>query len=75
MAANGSAATTKATAMPRWPHTTSRATCFGAEFVGGRAHRGSLTGNCAPDGCLEFGYSMVLDDAIVVVRQQAHPAE
>lgn len=36
------------------------------EFVGGRAHRGSLNGNCAPDGCLEFGYSMVLDDAIVV---------
>ncbi|GGX43508.1 MULTISPECIES: hypothetical protein [Streptomyces] len=35
-------------------------------FSGGRARRGSLTGVCAPDGSLDFAYSMVLDDGEVV---------
>jgi hypothetical protein len=36
------------------------------KFTGGRARRGSLTGTAAPDGRLEFGYSMVLDTGEVV---------
>lgn len=31
-----------------------------AEFTGGDVRRGSLAGTCAPDGTLDFAYSMVL---------------
>ncbi|WP_211280270.1 hypothetical protein, partial [Streptomyces lushanensis] len=33
---------------------------------GGRARRGTLIGLCAPDGTLDFAYSMVLDDGDIV---------
>ncbi|MEU4832216.1 hypothetical protein [Streptosporangium sp. NPDC023615] len=36
------------------------------EFSGGHARRGSLTGLCAPDGTLDFAYTMVLDTGAVV---------
>jgi hypothetical protein len=36
------------------------------EFAGGHARRGVLTGTAAPDGRLDFGYSMVLDTGEVV---------
>jgi hypothetical protein len=37
-----------------------------AEFSGGAVRRGSLCGRCAPDGQLEFGYTMVLSSGEVV---------
>jgi hypothetical protein len=37
-----------------------------AEFSGGDARRGALTGRCAPDGTLEFAYSMVLTSGEVI---------
>jgi hypothetical protein len=37
-----------------------------AEFGGGHARRGSLTGLCAPDGTLRFAYTMVLDGGEVI---------
>ncbi len=36
------------------------------EFSGGHARRGSLTGRCAPDGTLDFAYTMVLRDGAVI---------
>lgn len=36
------------------------------EFSGGHARRGTLTGLCAPDGTLDFAYTMVLDNGAVV---------
>lgn len=36
------------------------------EFSGGHARRGTLTGLCAPDGTLDFAYTMVLDSGAVV---------
>jgi hypothetical protein len=36
------------------------------EFSGGRARRGVLTGRCAADGSLNFGYCMVLDSGEVI---------
>lgn len=40
-----------------------------AEFSGGHARRGSLTGLCAPDGSLRFAYTMVLDGGEVISGQ------
>jgi hypothetical protein len=37
-----------------------------AEFGGGEVRRGSLTGVCATDGTLDFGYTMVLGNGEVV---------
>lgn len=37
-----------------------------AEFSGGHARRGSLTGLVAPDGTLEFAYTMVLATGEVI---------
>lgn len=37
-----------------------------AEFSGGHARRGSLTGLCAADGTLDFAYTMVLDGGEVI---------
>ena len=37
-----------------------------AEFSGGHARRGSLTGLCAEDGTLTFAYTMVLDDGEII---------
>lgn len=37
-----------------------------AEFAGGDVRRGALAGTCAPDGTLEFAYSMVLTGGEVV---------
>src|SRR5262249_21489649 len=37
-----------------------------ADFAGGAVRRGSLTGRCAPDGVLEFTYTMVLSDGAVL---------
>jgi len=39
------------------------------EFLGGRARRGALTGICAPDGTLDFAYSMVTDGGDVISGQ------
>jgi hypothetical protein len=36
------------------------------EAVGGDVRRCVVSGLCAPDGSLDFGYSMVLDDGRVV---------
>jgi hypothetical protein len=36
------------------------------EFSGGRVRRGALTGNCAPDGTLDFAYCMVFDGGQIV---------
>ena len=36
------------------------------EFSGGRVRRGSLTGNCLPDGRLDFAYCMVFDGGQIV---------
>ncbi|MFF8608270.1 hypothetical protein ACF06X_20275 [Streptomyces sp. NPDC015346] len=35
-------------------------------FSGGRARHGTLAGVCAPDGTLDFAYSMVLEDGEIV---------
>jgi hypothetical protein len=37
-----------------------------AEFEGGDVRRGSLTGLCAPDGTLDFAYTMVLASGAVI---------
>lgn len=37
-----------------------------AEFGGGHARRGSLTGLCAEDGTLNFAYTMVLEGGEVI---------
>ncbi len=37
-----------------------------AEFAGGNARRGALSGRCAADGTLEFGYTMVLTSGDVI---------
>lgn len=37
-----------------------------AELSGSGVRRGALTGRCADDGCIEFAYTMVLDDGRVV---------
>jgi hypothetical protein len=37
-----------------------------AEFSGGGTRRGALNGRCAPDGRLEFTYSMVLTTGEVI---------
>lgn len=37
-----------------------------ADFAGGEVRRGSLVGTCAPDGTLDFSYSMVNNDGGVV---------
>lgn len=36
------------------------------DFAGGEVRRGSLTGRSRPDGTLEFGYTMVLQNGEVV---------
>ena len=36
------------------------------EFSGGRVRRGALAGNCAPDGTLDFAYSMVFEGGEIV---------
>ena len=36
------------------------------EFSGGRVRRGSLTGNCLPDGTLDFAYCMVFEGGQIV---------
>ena len=36
------------------------------EFSGGRVRRGALTGNCAPDGTLDFAYCMVFEGGEIV---------
>lgn len=36
------------------------------EFSGGGVRRGALTGNCAPDGTLDFAYSMVFEGGEIV---------
>lgn len=46
-----------------------------AEFTGGRVRRGSIAGTCGPDGVLDFGYCMVLDDGEVITgRCQSRPS-
>lgn len=37
-----------------------------AEFGGGEVRKGSLTGLCAPDGSLDFAYTMVLAGGEVI---------
>jgi len=37
-----------------------------AEFTGGEVRRGALAGTCAPDGTIDFAYSMVLADGAVI---------
>ncbi|HEU5110653.1 MAG TPA: hypothetical protein VFT95_19095 [Micromonosporaceae bacterium] len=37
-----------------------------AEFAGGEVRRGSLTGTCAPDGTIDFAYTMVLAGGAVI---------
>jgi hypothetical protein len=37
-----------------------------ADFSGGNARRGSLTGVCTPDGRLRFAYTMVLDGGEII---------
>jgi hypothetical protein len=37
-----------------------------AEFSGGTTRRGAVCGRCAPDGILEFAYTMVLTDGEII---------
>jgi hypothetical protein len=46
-----------------------------AEFVGGDVRRGSLTGVCAPDGALDFAYSMVLTSGEVISGRSLNTPE
>ncbi|HEV2887559.1 MAG TPA: hypothetical protein VGX49_11650 [Jatrophihabitans sp.] len=36
------------------------------EFSGGQVRRGALTGNCTPDGTLDFAYCMVFEGGEIV---------
>lgn len=46
-----------------------------ADFAGGDVRRGSLAGTCAPDGVLDFAYSMVLDGGRVVSGHSVNTPE
>lgn len=40
-----------------------------AEFAGGPVRRGSMAGTCAPDGTIDFAYSMVMAGGEVISGQ------
>ena len=46
-----------------------------ADFSGGQARRGSLTGLCAEDGTIEFAYTMVLKNGVVLAGRSVNTPE
>ena len=46
-----------------------------AEFAGGEVRRGSLTGTCAEDGTITFGYTMVLAGGAIITGRSVNTPE